>query len=267
MLSYFYVLFALISAQALAQKPSDHFAATIRDTPPTQADPAPAARVRQENKQIATTQYVPGRWVDGAFQYKGAGDRWSAPSALRVAKDSDPHVFVNADGETVEYETGDVLFRVEGMGWFKADKNSPKTGDPMVPNPTGFALSATERAYVRATNVWRQQHGKPALVVDPILMKTARQRTVFSHTANGMMSWDQAARNGFTGPATDNLSSGDRTPEGSVQNLAADGPSEGHYKQLMGWKNSNGWRDFGMNRIGVATSGPGGTWIQIYGRQ
>lgn len=212
--------------------------------------------------------YVKGQWVDDVFEYQTADGQWAKPTEVKVATEKDPMVFLNAAGSEVKYEVGDVLFKVGERGWFKAKKDSPKVEDPMVPNPSKFPLTELERGMVRATNVWRRDRKLPPLTVDPILMKTARSRkNSFSHSANGMASWTEAQRNGFQGPVTDNLSSGDRTPEGSVANLASDGPAEGHYKQLTGQVKINGqWVDQKMNRIGVGTSGIGGTWVHIYGR-
>lgn len=228
-----------------------------------------AAAREEKTKVTSVTGYMAGRWVDGTlFEYQTTEKEWASPAAVKVATDKDPGEFLNAAGEKVKYEVGDVLFRIEGRGWFKAKKDSPKVEDEMVPNPFKVQLSKLEREMVRETNLWRKERKLPPLAVDPILMKTARARSHdFNHNANGMSSWDEAHRNGFSGTVTDNLSSRDETAKGSVQNLASDGPSEGHYKQLMGQYRINGaWTDFHPNRIGVSTSGPGGTWVHIYGR-
>lgn len=230
------------------------------------AKPAKQAEGREKTvKKGVTADYVVGRWAGDSFEYKTA-DGWATPAGVHVATDKDPMAFQNADGVVVHYEVGDILFRIEGMGWFKAIKDSPKIEDPMVPNPTGFKLSQLERDAVRATNEWRARHKLPPLKVDPILMRTARNRPQFSHSANGMSSWDEAHRNGFQGPATDNLSSGDMSGKGSVENLGSE-PGEGHWQQLMGRAKINGqWVDQRFDSMGVGTTGPGGTWTHIYGR-
>jgi uncharacterized protein YkwD len=235
---------------------------------PKHTEAADKAGRAEKEAPASVVDYVLGRWVDDEFQYQTGNGEWAKPTQVKVADEKDPLTFLNAAGEKVTYEVGDVLFKVGERGWFKAKKDSPKIEDPMVPNPTKFPLTAIERGMVKATNVWRKDRKLPPLAVDPILMKTARARTnSFSHSANGMASWTEAQRNGFKGPVTDNLSSGDRSPEGSVANLASDGPSEGHYKQLTGQTKINGqWVDQKMDKIGVATSGLGGTWVHIYGR-
>lgn len=216
-------------------------------------------------KEGVSANYVKGRWAGDGFEYKTA-DGWAAPAAVHVATEKDPMAFQNADGVVVNYEVGDILFRIEGMGWFKAVKDSPKIEDPMLPNPTGFRLSKHEADAVRATNEWRARHKLPPLKVDPILMKTARNRLKMNHFANGMSSWDEAHRNGFQGPATDNLSGGDMSGKGSVENLGSE-PGEGHWQQLMGRAKINGaWVDQRFDSMGVGTSGPGGVWTHVYGR-
>lgn len=231
----------------------------------SKADFRPSRAV--EKSEPSVTKYVPGRWMGGVFQYKDANGNWIKPESFKIATDKDPLVFLNKAGEKVPYEVGDVLFKSKDFGWFKSSKDSPKVEDEMVPNPDGVVLTELEYGMVKATNEWRKQRGLPALAVDPILMKTARARkSIYSHTALGMNSWTHAAKNGFRGPVTDNLTQGDRTPHGSVANLASDGPSEGHYKQLTGQVKVNGrWVDKKMNRIGVGTNG--NTWVHIYGRK
>jgi uncharacterized protein YkwD len=135
-----------------------------------------------------------------------------------------------------------------------------------------IAISATESRMVKAVNKYRADRKLPPMEVDPILMKVARQRVrSFSHCQNGKWMWDACHDAGFRGWATDDLAQGYRTPEDAVGDGHSGwgdetGHSVGHDKQMKGYFKMNGrWQNYHFDRIGVASTGPGGTWIAVFG--
>lgn len=124
--------------------------------------------------------------------------------------------------------------------------------------------SDTEQAMVDEINRYRIGYGLPILQVDPILMDVARHRVaIYSHMAFGCMSWDEAHRAGFQGPASDNLAQGYQSASGAVSGWAS---SDGHAHQMRGDFNLNSrWVNEHWDVVGVAHSGS--NWIAVFGRK
>ncbi len=91
-----------------------------------------------EQKEEGKTGYIPGRWFGNTFQYKDRLGNFRIPTEKIIAdKDSS---FKNAQGQEVEYQKGDILFKVGNFGWFKASKDSEKIDDGSI------TKAQTERA-------------------------------------------------------------------------------------------------------------------------
>jgi uncharacterized protein YkwD len=130
-------------------------------------------------------------------------------------------------------------------------------------NPQSSPLTPAEQRCVDAINAYRAKHKLPPLVVDPTLMRIAREAAPhFSHTISGRWCWDRARAAGFAGFATDNIADGYESPEAAVGGWAT---SDGHARQMRGQRKLNGrWEVFGANRVGVGIVGR--KYCAVFGR-
>lgn len=138
-----------------------------------------------------------------------------------------------------------------------------------------------EQRLINAVNRYRARFRLAPLKADPVLMRVAHQRAPFvdarrsasspgyNHHACGCWCREHARRDGFPGPATDNLAMGYPTPEEAVNGWAVedhDRDPAGHNFQMRGQAHINGrWVDEGYNRIGVGIVGR--NYIAIFGRR
>jgi hypothetical protein len=124
---------------------------------------------------------------------------------------------------------------------------------------------------IAAINRYRESYGLPPLREDPILMHVARERApYYDHHALGQWSWEHCQREGFVGPASDNLCQGAATPEEAVLDgwggEDRDAKPAGHNYQMRGLMKINGrWVDQRFDSVGVAVSGR--NFIAIFGRR
>ena len=125
-------------------------------------------------------------------------------------------------------------------------------------------LSMDESKVVTEVNRYRATYKLRPLVVDPILMRVARERVpYFTHRYRGLWMWDECRRAGFRGFATDNLGQGDLTAASAVEGWA--NSPVGHAEQMRGLFKMNGkWEDRKYTKVGAARSGR--NWILVLGR-
>jgi hypothetical protein len=205
-------------------------------------------RPAQKKSSTAETNYFKGRWADGKFEYLDSQNDWiKAKAAYRT---SDSGTFLDINGKTVEYETGDVLFKGTDDGWYKARKETPVVSEeePAVPNPQGTQLSETETLVIKYTNEERMKRGLPALKVAPNLLNLSRQKS-----ANMARS--------------QNLSHGVSPRPAGGENIAW---NQANAREVVrSWMNSDGHRANILSRrystIGVGMAvGNGPYWTQMF---
>lgn len=141
-----------------------------------------------------------------------------------------------------------------------AEKTAPKAA-----TSNGASLSSDESRMVASINNWRTARNLEPLAADPLLVRIARARVgVFNHNHPRFgWSWQQAHREGFNGPVTDNLTQGQTSPEEVADGW---GSSPGHAKQMEGFTKLNGqWIDQRFNLCGVAHQGQ--NYIAVFGRR
>jgi uncharacterized protein YkwD len=158
-------------------------------------------------------------------------------------------MFASAGGSNVGSQQG----TTQPVG---VDQSPPSTlppggataSDPLVPNPNNVAMSQTEFEVVRLTNKFRQENGRPALVVEERIMVSSRESSRLMQEQNRMV---HGLTSGWHG---ENIANGYSSPAAVVN----------------GWINSPGHRANmlrGFSRIGVGdTSGQGGGtyWTQQF---
>lgn len=148
---------------------------------PHQQDSKNKERASQKTTSPAIKDYFKGRWTDTGFEYLDEKNNWvESKAAYRSTKDG---TFLDINGNTIEYSKGDILFKAQDDGWYKARKEAPNVAppqapeDPAVPNPDKIELSETERLVIKFTNEERMKRGLPALRVAPQLLKLSRQKS------------------------------------------------------------------------------------------
>lgn len=122
------------------------------------------------------TGFAKVRWLDGSLQYLDQNDKWiKTETYYRADKDG---TFLNQEGGTVEYRSGDLIFRTPSSGWFKAHGKPPieREENPLVPNPDGVPLNEVETLIIQFTNEERVKRSLPALKVSGNLQKLTRQK-------------------------------------------------------------------------------------------
>jgi uncharacterized protein YkwD len=154
----------------------------------------------QRRREPAKTDYIQqGRWTGERFQYLGRDRRWYNAAKVQIAENDGE--FLNADGITVPYIKGDVLFEVPGLGAHKSkntkqpeepqvEEQKPEAtpeeteqvsevedNDPWVPNPEKFELTPGERNIITKTNQVRARVGLGKLTVSRALMEQARAKS------------------------------------------------------------------------------------------
>jgi hypothetical protein len=155
------------------------------------------------------------------------------------------------------------------------EQGSTPVQDKVAPGPSDGAESRTPPGMLNALNAYRARFSLPAMHVDPILQTVAEHRVhQFSHTANGMWSWQEATKAGFPGPSnnttvTDNLSNGCSAVE-AISGWASEdndqGGGIGHNRQMRGEAKMNGrWLNCKFNVCGLAHHGP--NTIAVFGHR
>ncbi|NBX75607.1 MAG: hypothetical protein EBQ92_03570 [Proteobacteria bacterium] len=202
----------------------------------------------QSKSTQAQSNYFKGRWNDGKFEYLDSQDDWiKAKAAYRT---TDSGTFLDIDGNTVEYQKGDVLFKGIDDGWYKARKETPVISeeDPAVPNPQNTELSETEKLVIKYTNEERMKRGLPALKVSSNLLNLSRQKST------------NMAR-------SQNLSHGVSPRPAGGENIAW---NQANAREVVrSWMNSDGHRANILSRrysaIGVGMAvGNGPYWTQMF---
>jgi len=208
----------------------------------------PMIRTVQTEAPSKEIGYFKGRWADGKFEYLDSQDNWiKAKAAYRA---TEPGTFLDLEGNTIEYKTGDVLFKGIDDGWYKARKETPVISeeDPSVPNPQNVELSETEKLVIKFTNEERMKRGLPALKVAPNLLNLSRQKST------------NMAR-------TQNLSHGVSPRPSGGENIAW---NQANAREVVRtWMNSDGHRANILSRrystIGVGMAvGNGPYWTQMF---
>lgn len=100
-----------------------------------------------------------GRFFEDTFQYRDKTGNWK--SAALYYRTEKPGTFLNNQGETITYSKGDILFKVQGSGWFRFEE---------------VELTEVERLVIQFTNEERVKRGLPALKVSPRLQDLSRQK-------------------------------------------------------------------------------------------
>ncbi|NBV49973.1 CAP domain-containing protein [bacterium] len=192
-----------------------------------------------------------GRWYNGVFEYQNEKGEWVKP--LLSFRSDRAGSFLTREGITVDYSSGDFLFKTTESGWLKAEKNIPVVQEevqdnPTLPNPQGVELSDIEREVIQLTNQERMKRGLPALVVSGPLLNLSRQKsTNMARTKN--LSHSVAPR-----------------PPGG-ENIAW---NQANAKEVVrSWMNSDGHRANILSRrystIGVGMAlGNGPYWTQMF---
>jgi hypothetical protein len=209
-----------------------------------------ASKTRPAKSKSATAQanYFKGRWAEGKFEYLDSQDNWiKAKAAYRTTESG---TFLDIEGNTVEYQAGDVLFKGTDDGWYKARKETPVVSeeDPAVPNPQNTELSETEKLVIKYTNEERMKRGLPALKVAPNLLNLSRQKST-------NMARSQNMNHGVS----------PRPPGG--ENIAF---NQANAREVVrAWMNSDGHRANILSRrystIGVGMAvGNGPYWTQMF---
>lgn len=137
----------------------------------------PHYRTQQNETSPISGDSPKGRYLNGRFQYLDSQQKWREP--LTSYRTENSGTFLNAEGETIQYEKGDLLFKVSGKGWFKVGSDIPRLTeeDLSLPNPNEIVLTPLEREIVRLTNQERLRRGLPALRVSPQLQNLSRQKS------------------------------------------------------------------------------------------
>lgn len=144
------------------------------------------SRMAPEGRPVAVTpstqapQDKKGRWYNGVFQYQNEKGDWIKP--LLSFRSDRSGSFLTRQGITVDYSSGDFLFKTADSGWFKAEKTIPVVQeeiqeDPALPNPQGVELNDIEREVIQLTNQERMKRGLPALMVSGPLLNLSRQKS------------------------------------------------------------------------------------------
>ncbi|MFM8269298.1 MAG: CAP domain-containing protein [Pseudomonadota bacterium] len=151
--------------------------------------PSASNKTRTVQTQASASHlgFFKGRWTEDGFEYQDEKDNWiEAKAAYRATENG---TLLDIDGNTVEYSKGDILFKAQNDGWYKARKERPQSAapavpvapvvpdDPAVPNPKKVELSETERLVIKYTNEERMKRGLPALQVASSLLNLSRQKS------------------------------------------------------------------------------------------
>lgn len=194
------------------------------------------------------TQYSKGRYLNGEFQYLDSNGKWKEPlAAYRTEK---PGSFLNAEGQEIEYQSGDTLFKVSGSGWFKASSDIPELtqADLTLPNPANVPLTSLEKEIIRLTNEERLRRGLPALEVSPELQSLSRKKSE-------NMAKSKSLSHGISPlpPGGENIAFNQPTAEAVVRAWMN---SEGHRANILGRR---------YQKIGVGMAeGTGPYWTQMF---
>jgi len=208
----------------------------------------PHYRTKQNQTSPKTGDVSKGRYLNGKFQYLDSQQKWKEPlTSYRTEKSG---TFLNAEGETIEYEKGDVLFKVSDQGWFKVGSDIPRLTeeDLSLPNPNEIVLTPLEKEIIRLTNQERLRRGLPALQVSPQLQNLSRQKSQNMARLRNL-----------------NHSVSPRPPGG--ENIAYNQATAAAV--VRSWMNSDGHRANILNRrysaIGVGMAENGGPyWTQMF---
>ena len=217
----------------------------------SQSGVTPAGRPISANTSAQAPKDRKGRWYNGVFQYQNEKGGWVKP--LLSFRSNRSGSFLTQQGITVDYSSGDFLFKTADSGWFKAERDIPVVqeeirGNPSLPNPQNVELSDIEREIIQLTNQERMKRGLPALIVSGPLLNLSRQKsTNMARTKN--LSHSVAPR-----------------PPGG-ENIAW---NQANAKEVVrSWMNSDGHRANILSRrystIGVGMAlGNGPYWTQMF---
>jgi len=202
----------------------------------------------QESQTETSRNYSKGRYLNGEFQYFDSNGKWKEPlAAYRTKK---PGSFLNAEGQTIQYEPGDTLFKVSGSGWFKASSDIPELtqADLTLPNPANVPLTPLEKEIIRLTNEERLRRGLSALEVSPELQSLSRKKSE-------NMAKSKNLSHGISPlpPGGENIAFNQPTAEAVVRAWMN---SEGHRANILGRR---------YQKIGVGMAeGTGPYWTQMF---
>lgn len=191
----------------------------------TVADTKTETKIPDEKLEEKT---IPGRWVGDQFQYLGADDKYHSPRRIYVSENN--LGFSNLQKETIPTKPGDVIFEIEGQGWFKAAKGLPRLDDPdagWVINPEQVPLTQIEHDVIVQTNQARARRGLNVLVVSSRLMNQARAKSYNMAVERNMSHYGV---NPLPGSSSENIAMGQNSAT-SVTNTWLN--SKGHHANIM----------------------------------
>lgn len=208
----------------------------------------PGLKRPQEESTLAPGRYSKGRYLNGEFQYLDSSGKWKEP--LAAYKTEKSGTFLNAEGETVNFEKGDTLFKLPNSGWFKASSETPHLteADLTLPNPGHVSLTPLEKEIIRLTNEERLKRGLPALEVSQDLQSLSRKKSE-------NMAKSRSLSHGISPlpPGGENIAFNQPTAEAVVRAWMN---SDGHRANILGRR---------YKKIGVGMAeGTGPYWTQMF---